>query len=77
VRAPGETPGQFAQRAVVALPVYAKELEQITRQYNAIAYTKVDGSGGSMGEALGRFTRAVNRFKPARRRGVIDETVSS
>ena len=77
VRAPGETPGQFAQRAVAALPVYAKELEQITRQYNAIAYTKVDGSGGSMGEALGRFTRAVNRFKPARRRGVIDETVSS
>lgn len=74
VREPGETPGQFAQRAVEELPVYAQELEKITRQYNKLAYADGNNSGGNMAESLGNFVRTVRDFKPNRRRGVVDDT---
>jgi hypothetical protein len=68
VRAPGETPGQFAQRAVEALPGFTEELQRITGLYNELAY-----AGEKDKAELDQFTRAVNRFRPDRRRGLVEE----
>lgn len=71
VRAPGEAPGQFAQRAVEALPAFSEQLQRITGLYNDLAY-----AGENNKAALLKFTRAVTRFRPDRRRGLTEETVS-
>ncbi|MCB1689830.1 MAG: DUF3488 domain-containing transglutaminase family protein [Halioglobus sp.] len=68
VREPGETPGHFAQRAEEALPGFAEELQRITGLYNQLAYV-----GMSDKTELAQFTRAVSRFKPDRRRGLLEE----
>jgi hypothetical protein len=68
VRAPGETPGQFAQRAIEALPAFTEQLEQITRLYNTLSY-----AGEHDKTELVRFSRSVNRFKPDRRRGLLED----
>ena len=71
-RAPGETPGQFLTRAEEALPAFADKLKSITGLYSALAY-----AGELNDEELAKFTRAVNRFKPDRRRGVVvDESIT-
>ena len=67
-RAPGEPPGQFAQRAIAALPGFREELERITGLYDDLAYAGVKGETD-----LVQFTRAVKRFRPDRRRGLIEE----
>jgi hypothetical protein len=70
-RAPGEPPGQFAQRAIEALPAFSEPLQRITELYNALAY-----AGASDKAALAKFTRAVKRFRPDRRRGLTEESVT-
>lgn len=72
VRAPGETPDQFLTRAEEALPAFADKLQRITGLYSDLAYA------GQKDEAqLARFTRAVNRFRPDRRRGVVvDDSIT-
>jgi protein-glutamine gamma-glutamyltransferase len=71
VRAPGEPPGQFAQRAIEALPAFSEQLQRITGLYNDLAY-----AGEYDDAALKTFTRAVNRFRPDRRRGLKEESVT-
>jgi transglutaminase-like putative cysteine protease len=71
VRAPGEPPGQFAQRAIEALPAFSEQLQRITGLYNDLAY-----AGEYDDAALKTFTRAVNRFRPDRRRGLTEESVT-
>lgn len=71
VRAPGEPPGQFAQRAIEALPAFSEQLQRITGLYNELAY-----AGQHDKAALATFTRAVNRFRPDRRRGLTEESVT-
>jgi transglutaminase-like putative cysteine protease len=71
VRAPGEPPGQFAQRASEALPVFSEQLQRISGLYNDLAY-----AGEYDKAALAKFTRAVNRFRPDRRRGLTEESVT-
>ena len=68
VRAPGETPGQFAQRAMEALPGFSEQLQRITGLYHALAY-----AGDKDKAEMEQFTRAVKRFKPDRRRGLLEE----
>ncbi len=68
IRGPGETPGHFAQRAVEALPGFADELRRITGLYNDLAYAGVKDK-----DELAQFTRAVSRFRPDRRRGLLEE----
>ena len=68
VRAPGETAGQFAQRAMAALPGFSEQLQRITGLYHALAY-----AGEKDKAEMTQFTRAVNRFKPDRRRGLLEE----
>ena len=68
VRSAGETPGQFVLRAEAALPAYAGQMRDITRLYNELAYA---GSDGSDTKTLDTFTRAVKRFRPKRREGVV------
>lgn len=71
VRAPGEPPSQFAQRATAALPVFSEQLQHITGLYMDLAY-----AGANNKTALVTFTRAVKRFRPDRRRGLTEETVT-
>jgi transglutaminase-like putative cysteine protease len=95
-RRPGETPGQFALRAMRALPGYSDQVARITGLYNDLAYATSAASGDVAGDARGNsianakdhgsnsretkalaeFTRAVRGFKPDRRRGPSEETVS-
>lgn len=70
-RAPGEPPGQFAQRAIEALPAFSEPLQSITGLYNDLAY-----AGAPDKAALAKFTRAVKRFRPDRRRGLTEESVT-
>ena len=71
VRSAGETPGQFLLRAETALPAYAGQMRSITRLYNELAYAGSVDSDGSDTKTLDTFTRAVKRFKPKRRNGVV------
>lgn len=68
VRGPGETPGEFAQRAMEALPGFTEELQRITGLYNELAY-----AGEKDKAELEHFTRAVTRFRPDRRRALVEE----
>jgi transglutaminase-like putative cysteine protease len=68
VRAPGETPGQFAERAMEALPGFAEQLQRITGLYSNLAYAGVKDKAEMV-----QFTRAVSRFRPDRRRGLLEE----
>jgi hypothetical protein len=70
-RAPGEPPGQFAQRAIEALPAFSEPLQSITGLYSDLAY-----AGAPDKAALAKFTRAVKRFRPDRRRGLTEESVT-
>ena len=70
-REPGEPPGQFAQRAIEALPAFSEPLQSITGLYNDLAY-----AGAPDKAALAKFTRAVKRFRPDRRRGLTEESVT-
>jgi len=67
-RQPGEAPGQFALRAVAALPESSDQLWQITNLYNELAYEDANPPGERSAEVLQKFCRAVARFKPDRRR---------
>ncbi|CAA0118469.1 Protein-glutamine gamma-glutamyltransferase [Halioglobus japonicus] len=71
VRSPGETPGQFAHRAIEALPGFKEELLQITGLYDDLAYAGVKDKA-----ELTQFTRAVNKFRPDRRRGLVEEDIT-
>jgi transglutaminase-like putative cysteine protease len=72
VRAPGETPSQFLARSEEALPAFADTLQHITALYTSLAY-----AGARDEAALTKFVRAVNQFKPDRRRGVVvDDSVT-
>ena len=71
VRSAGETPGQFLLRAETALPAYAGQMRSITRLYNELAYAGSVDSDGSDTKTLDTFTRAVKRFRPKRRNGVV------
>ena len=71
VRSAGETPGQFLLRAETALPAYAGQMRSITRLYNELAYAGSADGDGSDTKTLDTFTRAVKRFKPKRRNGVV------
>jgi protein-glutamine gamma-glutamyltransferase len=75
VRAPGETPGQFAQRAHDAVPDCVEQLWQITSLYNELAYASASATESSA-QLLKKFARAVSRFNPERRREHIEQTVS-
>lgn len=76
IRAPGETAGQFAQRAEDALPGFSDQLWRITGLYNYLAYKDNRLSNADSTVTLKKFTRAVNRFRPNRRRGHLEEEVS-
>jgi len=60
VRAVGETPEQFAQRASTALPAFAPILSEITRLYTRLSY----GAAGSDPEMTATLAKAVAGFKP-------------
>ena len=74
-RRAGETPGQFAQRSIAALPAFSEQLEQIARLYNELAYSRDASSEQLTVQALDEFVSAVKAFKPDRRRAVTDENV--
>ncbi|MAT93273.1 MAG: transglutaminase [Halioglobus sp.] len=67
-RQKGESPGAFARRAAVALPAYASQLRHITALYNSLAYAPAKGGGEGARDAVGEFARAVEQFRPNRRR---------
>jgi hypothetical protein len=71
----GEAPGQYAQRAVVAIPELSDQLWLITNLYNELAYENPNPPGVSSAETLRKFCRAVAGFKPDRRRRVEDDGV--
>ena len=54
VRAPGEAPVDFAQRATRRLPRLSREIEEVTRLYTGLAYA-ADGDP----ESLQRMQQAV------------------
>jgi hypothetical protein len=60
----GEGPAAFADRASRELPAFAEDVARITGLYNRLAYDPA-GQGADIDE----FSRAVNDFKPDRRRG--------
>lgn len=68
VRGPGETPSEFEQRAMEALPGFTEELRRITGLYNELAY-----AGEKDKAELDQFTRAVSRFRPDRRHALVEE----
>ncbi len=65
----GETAGQFARRAIEALPAHEKELRRITRLYTTLAYAPREDRGSADAELLQEFVTAIKRFRPERRRG--------
>lgn len=69
VREPGETPSQFALRAVEALPAATDELWRIAGLYNELAYADITTPAGSSKETLRKFTRAVVGLKLDRQEG--------
>jgi len=69
VRAPGETPDQFSERAEQALPACAEDVRQITGLYRQLAYIGDQAPEQNRLQWLKQFMRAVARFKPDRRRG--------
>lgn len=64
VRAPGETPSVFAQRAAKVLPDYASQLWQITHLYNQLAYGGAQTPAGNAAQNLQDFARITRRFRP-------------
>jgi transglutaminase-like putative cysteine protease len=66
-RAPGETPGEYAQRVESAAPELAGQVREITGIYNELAYA--EGGPEAREELLLRLRRAVRTFRP--RRGAI------
>jgi len=74
-REPGETPGNFAQRASGGIPAYSDQLWRITGLYNELAYAGTSPPDASHAAKLREFIQAVTRFRPDRRRGPVQETV--
>ncbi|MEZ5502574.1 MAG: DUF4129 domain-containing protein [Halioglobus sp.] len=73
---PGETPGHFARRAENALPGFSAQVGQITELYNELAYFGSGTSRQDHADAMKLFIRAVKRFRPDRRRGLVGDSVS-
>jgi len=76
IRKPGETPAQFALRAMAAQPRFSDQLRRITRMYNDLAYADATSSDGSSAEVLRKFIRAVASFKPDKRMAMVEQTTS-
>ncbi len=76
IRKPGETPGQFALRAMAAQPRFSDQLRRITGMYNDLAYADATSSNASSAEVLRKFIRAVAGFKPDKRTELVEETTS-
>ena len=59
-RAPGESPGRYAQRVVSALPASAAQVRQLTATYCDLAYAGREQTKTS----LRQFAREVKAFRP-------------
>jgi hypothetical protein len=76
IRKPGETPDQFARRAMAAQPRFTDQLSRITGMYNDLAYAGATSSDGNSAEVLRKFIRAVAGFKPDKRMELVVETTA-
>ena len=76
MRKPGETPDQFALRAMAAQPRFSDQLSRITGMYNDLAYAGATSSDGNSAEMLRKFIRAVAGFKPDKRTEMVVETTT-
>lgn len=62
VRAPGETPDQYAERATKQFPHLSEPLQEVTGLYNKMAYT-VGTARSQEGETTKQLVRAVAAFR--------------